>query len=78
MTLRTYAEITQYLETGTRILLDSLRHAGEAERPFRHSQLDAAVRFCRTVFGADYAALLAKAVDVALLGGVPDRRAARA
>lgn len=78
VTLRTYSEITQYLETGTRILVDSLRHAGEAERPFRHSQLDAAVRFCRTVFGADYAALLAKAVDVALLGEAPDRRAARA
>lgn len=78
VTLRTYSEITQYLETGTRILLDSLRHADEAERPFRHSQLDAAVRFCRTVFGADYAALLAKAVDVALMGGPPDRRSARA
>ncbi len=78
VTLRTYSEITQYLETGTRILLDALRHADEAERPFRHSQLDAAVRFCRTVFGPDYAALLAKAVDVALMGGPPDRRAARA
>jgi len=77
VTLRTYSEITQYLETGTRILLDALRHANEAERPFRHSQLDAAVRFCRTVFGPDYAALLAKAVDVALMGGPPDRRAAR-
>ena len=78
VTLRTYSEITQYLETGTRILLDALRHADEAERPFRHSQLDAAVRFCRTVFGSDYAALLAKAVDVALMGGPPDRRTARA
>lgn len=78
VTLRAYSEISQYLETGTRILLDSLRHAGEAERPFRHSQLDAAVRFCRTVFGPDYAALLAKAIDVALMGGGPDRRAARA
>jgi hypothetical protein len=79
VTLRTHSEITQYLETGTRILLDALRHADEAERPFRHSQLDAAVRFCRTVFGSDYAALLAKAVDVALMGGpAPDRRTARA
>lgn len=78
VTLRTYSEIAQYLETGTRILLDALRHAGEGERPFRHSQLDAAVRFCRTVFGPDYAALLAKAVDVALQGGPADRRAARA
>jgi hypothetical protein len=78
VTLRTYSEVTQYLETGTRILLDALRHADESERPFRHSQLDAAIRFCRTVFSPDYAALLAKAVDVALQGGAPDRRAARA
>jgi hypothetical protein len=78
VTMRTYSEITQYLEAGTRILLDALRQANEAERPFRYSQLDAAVRFCRTVFGADYAALLAKAVDVALQGAPADRRAARA
>jgi len=78
VTLRTYSEITQYLETGTRILLDALRQADEAERPFRHSQVDAAVRFCRTVFGADYAALLSKAADAALQGASPDRRAARA
>jgi hypothetical protein len=78
VTLRTYSEISQYLESGTRILLEALRQADEMERPFRHSQVDAAVRFCRTVFGADYAALLAKAADVALQGAPPDRRAARA
>ena len=42
---------TQYLETGTKILLDTLRQAGDADRPFRQSQVDAAIRFCRTVFG---------------------------
>jgi hypothetical protein len=77
VTLRTYSELAQYLETGTRILLDALRHADDDERPFRHSQVDAAVRFCRTVFGADYAGLLAKAADVALQGAAADRRAAR-
>ena len=30
------------------VLLDSLRHAGDADRPFRQSQVDAAIRFCRT------------------------------
>ncbi len=78
VTLRTYSELTQYLETGTRILLDALRHADDAERPFRQSQVDAAVRFCRTVFGADYAGLLAKAADVALQGAAADRKSARA
>jgi hypothetical protein len=77
-TLRTHSELTQYLETGTRILVDTLRQAGDAERPFRHSQVEAAVRFCRTVFGADYAGLLAKAAEVALQGAAANRRSARA
>ena len=38
-----------------------LRHAGEDDRSFRQSQVDAAVRFCGKVFGPDYAAMLAKA-----------------
>jgi len=78
MTLRAYSELTQYLETGTRILLDALRHAEDAERPFRQSQVDAAVRVCRTVFGAGYAGLLAKAADVAAQGAAVDRKPARA
>jgi hypothetical protein len=78
VTLRTYSELMQYLETGTKILLDSLRHAEDAERPFRHSQLDAAVRFCRTIFGPDYAGVLAKAADVAVQGGAVERRPVRA
>ena len=79
ITLRTHSELTQYLETGTRVLLDALRHADDAERPFRQSQVDAAVRFCRTVLGADYAGLLAKAADVALQGAAVERKpAARA
>jgi len=76
VTLRTHSELTQYLETGTRILLDTLRHAGDAERPFRQSQVDAAVRFCRTVFGPDYAGLLAKAADVALQSPPVERKSA--
>ena len=74
VTQRTYSELTQYLETGTKILLDALRHSDDAERPFRHSQVDAAVRFCRTVFGGDYAALLAKAAEVAVQGAAGERR----
>ena len=58
VTIRSYSELQHYLETGTKVLLDALRHAGDADRPFRQSQMDAAVRFCRTVFGADYAGTL--------------------
>jgi hypothetical protein len=65
MTRRTHSELQQYLDTGTQLLLDGLRGGEPAERPFRLSQLDAAVRFCAKVFGAEYAALLGKAAEVA-------------
>jgi hypothetical protein len=78
VTMRTYSELAQYLETGTKTLLDALRHAEHAERPFRQSQVDTAVRFCRIVFGADYAEVLAKAADVAAQGTAGERKAARA
>lgn len=64
-TLRAHSDLTLYLEPGTKVLLDSLRHAGDADRSFRQSQVDAAIRFCRIVFGADYADLLAKSAEVA-------------
>jgi hypothetical protein len=51
VTLRAYTELTQYLETGANVLLDSLRHAGDTDRLFRQSQVDAAIRLCRTIFG---------------------------
>lgn len=74
MTRRTFSEMQQYLDGGTRALLDGLRHAGEADRAFRQSQVDAAARFCAKVFGKDYAMLLIRAAEVA--GG--ERKTARA
>ena len=65
MTLRTYNEVQQYLDTGTQALLDALRSTGDGDRPFRQSQVDAAVRFCAKVFGKEYASLLTKAAEVA-------------
>ena len=65
-TVRSYSELQHYLESGTKVLLDALRHAGDADRQFRQSQMDAAIRFCRVVFGADYAGLLAKAAEIAV------------
>ena len=75
MTQRTFSEIQQYLDSGTRALLDGLRHAGEVDRSFRQSQVDAAVRFCAKAFGTEYAALLTKAAEVA---GSAERMTARA
>ena len=51
---------------------------GAADRPFRQSQAEAAIRFCRTVFGADYAGLLAKAAEIAVQPGTFERKSVRA
>jgi hypothetical protein len=66
------------LETGTKVLLDSLRHAGDADLPFRQSQVKAAISFCRSVFGAEFAGLLAKAADVAVQTAAAERQPVRA
>lgn len=73
-------ELRDDLRSGTGVavgaaLLDGLRHAGEVDRSFRQSQVDAAVRFCAKVFGQDYAALLTKAAEVA---GAAECKPARA
>jgi hypothetical protein len=78
VTTRAHSELSLYLETGTKVLLDSLRHAGDADRPFRQSQVEAAIRFCRTVFGNEYAGLLAKAAEVAVQTPAAERKSVRA
>jgi hypothetical protein len=65
VTLRAYTELQQYLDTGTRSLFEGLRGGDPADRPFRQSQADAAVRFCAKVFGPQYAASLGRAAEVA-------------
>lgn len=64
VTQRTYADLQQYLDSGMRPLIDALRTAGDADRKFRRSQVDASIRFCAKVFGPEYAAALGKAVAV--------------
>ena len=78
VTARTWLELQHYLETADKGLLDALRQAGAADRPFLLSQAEAAVRFCRTVFGADYAGLLAKAAEIAVQTTTVDRKSLRA
>jgi hypothetical protein len=77
-TMRAHSELSLYLETGTKVLLDSLRVAGDADRPFRQSQVDAAIRFCKIIFGGEYAGLLAKAAEVAVQAAAAERRPVRA
>jgi hypothetical protein len=64
-TQRSHSEVQQYLENGVDALMNSLRHAGDNDRTFRESQVDAAIRFCGKLFGPDYAAMLTKARNVA-------------
>ncbi len=75
MTMRAFSEVQNYLETHVEQLLDGLRTAGKAERSYRQSQFDAAVRFCGKVFGPEYAETLIKAADVAVAS---ERKAAAA
>src|SRR5262249_53201051 len=70
-TLRVHSQLEHYLDSGMPALLDGLRHAGAGERNFRQSQVDAAARFAAKVFGAQYAAVLAKAADVPAQGPAP-------
>jgi hypothetical protein len=75
VTQRAYSDLQHYLETTTQTLIDGLRNASDSTRQFRRAQCDAAIAFCSKVFGADYAAVLSKAADVAMNG---ERKVARA
>ena len=66
LTSRTWQDLQHYLETTTPSLVENLRNAGESDRAFRQSQLDAAVRFCAKVFGQEYASLMLKSGEVAV------------
>lgn len=75
MTLRAWSETQHYLETNIQSLIEGLRTATSADRSYRESLVDAAVRFCGKVFGQEYAGLLGKAAELAAAG---DRKAAKA
>jgi hypothetical protein len=75
MTMRAFSEVQNYLESHTDLLLDGLRTAGKADRSYRQSQFDAAVRFCGKIFGAEYADTLMKAAEAAV---ARERKAAAA
>jgi len=64
-TRRVHSDLQNYFDSGTQVLIDRLRTSPPAERTYRQSQVDAAVRFCAALFGADFASTLAKAAQVA-------------
>ena len=73
-TRRVHSDLQNFFDTGTQVLLDRLRASPPGERSFRQSQVDAAVKFCAKLFGADFASTLAKAADVAAKGEAKSAR----
>jgi len=66
VTLRTYSDLQHYVEQSTEALVQSLRN--EKGRTYRQQQMKAAIRFCEVLFGSDYAALMNRAAENAVIG----------
>jgi hypothetical protein len=67
VTLRTYSDLQQYVEKSTESLVQSLRNGDARVRAFRHQQAKAAIRFCEMLFGQDYASLMSRAAENAMV-----------
>jgi hypothetical protein len=76
VTLRTYSDLQQYVEKSTESLVQSLRNGDPKAKPFRQMQAKAAIRFCEVLFGADYAQLMSRAAENAMV--VVERKPKRA
>jgi hypothetical protein len=75
VTLRTYSDLQHYVEQSTEALVESLRSADSKTRPYRQMQTQAAIRFCEVLFGHDYASLMSRAAENAVIG---ERKSSRA
>ena len=75
VTLRTYSELQSTVEKTTEMLVESLRSCEPAARGLREQQARAAIRFCKVLFGHDYAVLMSRSADIAL---ADERKPARA
>jgi hypothetical protein len=75
VTLRTYSDLQQYVEHATEALVQSLRGGDAKARAYRQMQVAAAVRFCEILFGQDYASLMSRAAENAVIG---ERKPSRA
>jgi hypothetical protein len=75
VTLRTYSDLQHYVEQSTEALVQSLRSADSRTRPYRQMQTQAAIRFCEVLFGQDYASLMSRAAENAVIG---ERKPSRA
>jgi hypothetical protein len=67
VTLRTYSDLQQYVEKSTEALVQSLRNGDAKVKAFRQMQTRAAIRFCEILFGAEYAQLMSRAAENAMV-----------
>jgi hypothetical protein len=63
VTQRAFTELQHYVERATAALVEQLKGSDARVRAFRQQQVDVAVRFCTPLFGADFAALMARAAE---------------
>ena len=75
VTLRTYSDLQHYVEHSTEALVQSLRAGDLKTRAYRQMQVTAAIRFCEVLFGQDYASLMSRAAENAV---VVERKPSRA
>jgi hypothetical protein len=75
VTLRTYSDLQHYVEQATEALVQSLRGGDAKSRAYRQMQLAAAIRFCEVLFGREYASLMSRAGENAVVG---ERKPSRA
>jgi hypothetical protein len=67
VTLRTYSDLQHYVERSTESLVQSLRAGEPKSRAYRQMQVKAAIRFCEVLFGHDYASLMRRAAENAVV-----------
>ncbi len=67
VTLRTYSDLQQYVEKSTEALVQSLRAGDARVRFYRQMQAKTAIRFCHVLFGQEYAALMTRAAEQAMV-----------
>ncbi len=67
VTLRTYSDLQHYVERSTESLVQSLRGGDAKSRAYRQVQVKAAIRFCQVLFGQDYASLMSRAAENAVV-----------
>lgn len=76
VTQRVFTELRQDVERATTALVEQVKTGDGRARGFRRDQLAVAVRFCAPLFGADFAALMARAAEHAVPMPVPVVRSA--